>query len=80
MASHKITISTEAYKRLKGHKLGSESFSEVILREVALAPAIDAGEVLDRAKEFEGQQLLDEKHMRRILARKRAPKRLRHAA
>jgi predicted CopG family antitoxin len=79
MASHTITISTEAYKRLKDHKSMGESFSEVILREMPIAPARTAGEVLERAKEFEGQELLNEKAIQRLMERKKGRK-VRNAA
>ncbi len=45
-----ITISTEAQKRLASHKVGRESYSAVILREVPEPPLETAGEVEDYFK------------------------------
>lgn len=46
MAFKTLTISEEAYQRLKKHKLPGESFTQVILRELP-EPLETAGEVLD---------------------------------
>ena len=46
-ASKTLTISEQAHQRLKKHKLPGESFTQVILREMA-DPAETCGEVLDR--------------------------------
>ena len=49
MASKKLTISAEAYERLKKHKLLGESFSHVILREIPDSLET-AGDVFDYLK------------------------------
>ena len=46
MPHHTITISVEAHARLKKLKVGSESFTEVILRELP-ERANTCGELLD---------------------------------
>jgi predicted CopG family antitoxin len=40
-----ITISTEAQRRLAGHKVGRESYSAVILREIPEPPLETAGQI-----------------------------------
>ena len=47
MAFKTLTISEQAHERLKKHKLPGESFTEVILWELA-DPAETCGDVLDR--------------------------------
>ncbi|HZR15825.1 MAG TPA: antitoxin VapB family protein [Verrucomicrobiae bacterium] len=49
MAFKTLTISEEAHRRLKKHKLPGESFTQVILRELP-EPIETAGEVLDYLK------------------------------
>jgi predicted CopG family antitoxin len=49
MAFKTLTISEEAHRRLKKHKLPGESFTQVILRELP-EPLETAGEVLDFLK------------------------------
>ena len=49
MAFKTLTVSEEAHQRLKKHKLPGESFTQVILRELA-EPLETAGEVLDFLK------------------------------
>jgi predicted CopG family antitoxin len=40
-----ITISTEAHQRLARHKIGRESYSAVILREIPEPPLETAGQI-----------------------------------
>src|SRR5436190_18256086 len=59
MGSHTITLSDDAYKRLKQNKTPRESFSDVVLRKVSRPPARTAGELLDRLEKYEGEELFD---------------------
>jgi predicted CopG family antitoxin len=43
-----ISIDEEAYQILKSHKVGNESFSEVIKKEMVLAAYEQTAEQLDR--------------------------------
>lgn len=53
MPSTTITISSEAYKRLKEMKNPGESFSDVILENIC-PPARTCGELLDQLKNIKG--------------------------
>lgn len=65
MSSRKITLSAEAYARLKKFKLRGDSFSEVILRELPV-PCDTAGEIEDYFREH-GVPKADPKLRRMLL-------------
>ena len=79
MASTNITLSEAAYERLRKCKTPGDSFSDVVLREVAEPPAETAGGLLARLKQFEGKKLINKERMSVVEnGRKRRSKR--HAA
>ena len=77
MAYTTITVSEEAYKRLKGLKHGRDSFTEVILRHIH-QPARTGEEMIERLKEIDGEDLEDKDLMDAVI-RGRGRRSKRHA-
>jgi predicted CopG family antitoxin len=83
MASVTISLSSEAYKRLKDNKAKGESFSDVVLREVLPGPARTTKELVEQLNEMSGKRkLVDEDLMKIVETGRKRPsrRRLRHAA
>jgi hypothetical protein len=66
MATTTISISDAAYKRLSKFKGPDQSFSEVILEQIADPPAVTCGELLDQLQTLKGQRLGDPQLMKKI--------------
>ncbi len=66
MATTTISISEAAYERLRKFKNPDQSFSDVILEQVADPPAVSCGELLAQLERLKGQPIGVPKLMRNI--------------
>jgi hypothetical protein len=57
MATTTISISKAAYQRLSKLKGADQSFSDVILEQIADPPAVNCGELLAQLEKLKGQPL-----------------------
>ncbi|TLZ54540.1 MAG: hypothetical protein E6K17_07730 [Methanobacteriota archaeon] len=65
MAVKTITVTEEAYRRLKGHKTGDESFSEVILRLARRRPLASFAGILSPETAEAVRKAIDDDRERR---------------
>lgn len=67
MGTTTISISDAAYKRLSKLKGPGQSFSEVILEQIADPPAVNCGELLAQLQKLKGQPIANPARMKTML-------------
>ena len=67
MATTTISISDAAYKRLSKLKGPDQSFSDVILEQIADPPAVNCGELLEQLEKLKGQAIGNPARMKKML-------------
>jgi hypothetical protein len=67
MATTTISISDAAYERLSKLKGPDQSFSDVILEQIADPPAVNCGQLLEQLQQLKGQPLANPARMKKML-------------